>query len=147
KGLRLRGGEPLFDFMLQSAGAIPVELSSNEIYSAMASGKLDGTLTSYETFVSAKIYEHAKYFTAASPGIWMFLNGLLISKPVWDKLTDNEKQAFEAAAIVSEDYFTDTQRDAEKKFIEVFTNAGAKYHNFSNDDYIAWLHLAQQTAW
>src|SRR5262249_27657790 len=60
KGLRLRGGDPLFDFMLSKAGATPVELTSDEIYAAMQSGKLDGALTSYETFVSTKIYEHAK---------------------------------------------------------------------------------------
>jgi len=147
KGLRLRGGDPLYDLLLQKAGAIPVQLPSNEIYSAMASGKLDGALTSYETFVSEKIYEHAKYFTAGSPGIWMLLNPLLISKSVWDKLTDTEKQAFEAAALVSEDYFATTQQEAEQRFIEVFTRAGAKYHNFTNEDYMAWLQVAQDTAW
>src|SRR5262245_38327140 len=31
KGLRLRGGDPMFDLMLKTAGAIPVELTSNEI--------------------------------------------------------------------------------------------------------------------
>ena len=105
-----------------------------------------GLLTSYETFVSAKLYEHAKFFTAGSPGIWMFATPLLISKSVWDGLTEKEQEAFEAAAEISEDYFAATQKDAEKKFIEVFTRAGAKYHRFTNQDYLAWLRLAQQTA-
>ena len=89
KGLRLRGGDPLFDLMLKKAGAIPVDLTSNEIYAAMQSGKIDGALTSYETFVSTKIYEHGKYFTAGSPGVWMFATPLLISKSVWDSLSDS----------------------------------------------------------
>ena len=147
KGLRLRGGDRLFDLMLKKAGATPVALHSNEIYSAMASGKLDGALTSYETFVSTKIYEHGKFFTAGSPGIWMFLNALLISKPVWDSLSDVEREAFEAAAEISEDFFTATQRDAEKRFIETFTKAGAKYYKFTREDYLAWLSVAQETAW
>lgn len=147
KGLRLRGGDPLFDLMLKTAGATPVDLTSNELYAAMQAGKLDGALTSYETFVSAKIYEHAKYFTAGSPGIWMFATPLLISKSVWDSLTEAEQEAFEAAAEISEDYFAETQKDAEKKFIETFTRAGAKYHKFTQQDYLAWLRLAQQTAW
>ena len=104
KGLRLRGGDPLFDLMLSRAGAIPVDLTSNELYAAMQAGKLDGALTSYETFVSAKLYEHAKFFTAGSPGIWMFATPLLISKSVWDGLTEKEQEAFEAAAEISEDY-------------------------------------------
>ena len=147
KGLRLRGGDRMFDLMLKSAGAIPVELPSNEIYAAMQSGKLDGALTSYETFVSTKIYEHAKYFTAGSPGIWMFLNALVISQSLWEGLSEAEKEAFELAANISEDYFADTQRSAEQRFIETFTQAGAKYHAFTYEDYLAWLRLAQQTAW
>jgi TRAP-type C4-dicarboxylate transport system substrate-binding protein len=49
---------------------------------------LDGALTSYETFVSTKIYKHAKFFTTGSPGIWMFLNALVISRSVWDGLNE-----------------------------------------------------------
>ena len=147
KSLRLRGGDRLFDLMLKKAGATPVALPSNEIYEAMRSGKLDGALTSYETFVSMKVYDHAKHFTAGSPGIWMFLNTLLISKSVWDSLSEPEKVAFEAAAEISEEYFAAAQRDAETRFIETFTRAGAKFRRFTRDDYLAWLRLAQETAW
>jgi TRAP-type C4-dicarboxylate transport system substrate-binding protein len=147
KGLRLRGGEPLFDLMLEKAGAVPVDLTSNQLYAAMQDGRLDGTLTSYETFVSTKIYEHAKFFTAGSPGIWMFVNALLISKSLWDGLSDAEQQAFEEAAAISEDYFATTQDQAERTFIETFARAGAKYHKFTFGEYLAWLRLAQQTAW
>lgn len=147
KGLRLRGGDRLFDLMLKKAGATPVALHSNEIYAAMASGKLDGALTSYESFLSMKIHEHGKFFTAGSPGIWMFLNTLLISKSVWESLSALEREAFEAAAEISEDYFRATQRDAERRFVETFSKAGAKYHKFTRDDYLAWLSVAQRTAW
>jgi TRAP-type C4-dicarboxylate transport system substrate-binding protein len=147
KGLKLRGGDPMFDLMLKKAGAIPVELTSNEIYSAMQSGRLDGALTSYETFVSTKIYEQGKHFTAGSPGIWMFATPLLISKRVWDELSDGEQEAFEAAAQISEEYFAATQMAAEARFIETFKRAGAKYQKFTQAEYLAWLQLAQQTAW
>lgn len=147
RGLRLRGGDPLFDLMLKKAGAVPVALTSDRLYAAMKSGELDGTLTSYETFVSTKIYEHAKFFTAGSPGIWMFLNTLMISKSVWDGLSATQREAFEVAAEISEEYFAAAQRDAEKRFVEVFTKAGARPRMFTREDYLAWLSLAQQTAW
>jgi TRAP-type transport system periplasmic protein len=147
KGLRLRGGDPLFDLMLSNAGATPVDLTSDQLYGAMRDGALDGGLTSYETFVSTKIYEHAKYFTAGSPGIWMFAMPLLMAKPLWDNLSNAEQEAFEEAAMVAEDYFDSTQDEAEKKFIDTFTQAGAKYHKFTFDEYLAWLRLAQQTSW
>jgi TRAP-type transport system periplasmic protein len=147
KGLRLRSGDTLFDLMLSKAGAIPIDLKSNELYAAMQNDRLDGALTSYETFISEKLYEHAKYFTAGSPGIWMFANPLLISKAVWDSLSEAEREVFEAAAEISETYFVATQKDAENRFIKTFTAAGAKYHKFSYDEYLAWLRFAQQTAW
>jgi TRAP-type C4-dicarboxylate transport system substrate-binding protein len=147
QGLRLRGGDRMFDLMLKKAGATPVDLPSNEIYAAMQSGKLDGALTSYETFVSTKIYEHAKFFTAGSPGIWMFLNALVISQSVWEELAEPDKRAFELAAEISEGYFDETQRDAEKRFIDTFSRAGAKHHVFTYENYLAWLQLAQETAW
>jgi TRAP-type C4-dicarboxylate transport system substrate-binding protein len=147
KGLKLRGGDPLFDFMLEKAGAVPVALTSDRLYSAIQSGEIDGTLTSYETFVSTKIYEHGKFFTAGSPGIWMFLNSLMVSKKVWDSLAEPEKAAFDAAAQISEEYFASAQREAEEKFIDIFTKAGAKERRFSREDYLAWLRLAQETAW
>jgi TRAP-type C4-dicarboxylate transport system substrate-binding protein len=147
KGLRLRGGDPLFDLMLEKAGAIPVALTSDRLYAAMKSGEIDGTLTSYETFVSTKIYEHGKFFTSGSPGIWMFLNSLMISKTVWDGLSGPERAAFDAAAQVSEAYFATAQQEAEQRFVEVFTKAGARERRFSREDYLAWLRLAQETAW
>jgi len=147
KGLRLRSGDTLFDLMLSKAGAVPIDLKSNELYAGMQADKLDGALTSYETFISEKLYEHAKYFTAGSPGIWMFANPLLISKALWDSLSEAEKDVFEAAAEISETYFMATQNDAEKRFIKTFTAAGAKYHKFTYEEYLAWLRFAQQTAW
>jgi TRAP-type transport system periplasmic protein len=147
KGLRLRSGDRLFDVMLAKAGAIPVPLTSDRLYAAMKSGEIDGTLTSYETFVSTKIYEHAKFFTAGSPGIWMFLNSLMISKTVWDDLSEDQRAFFEAAARISEQHFAATQRDAEERFVDIFTKSGAKGRRLDREDYLAWLHLAQRTAW
>ena len=60
----------------------------------------------------------------------------------WDSLSEPEKVAFEAAAEISEEYFAAAQRDA-----ETFTRAGAKFRRFTRDDYLAWLRLAQETAW
>jgi TRAP-type transport system periplasmic protein len=147
KGLRLRSGDKLFDVMLAKAGAIPVSMTSDRLYAAIKSGEIDGTLTSYETFVSTKIYEHAKFFTAGSPGIWMFLNSLMISKTVWDDLSEEQRAVMEAAARISEEYFERTQRDAEERFVDIFTRAGAKARTLGREEYLAWLHLAQQTAW
>jgi TRAP-type C4-dicarboxylate transport system substrate-binding protein len=71
----------------------------------------------------------------------------MISKTVWDDLSEEQRAVIETAARISEEHFADTQRDAEARFVEVFTRAGAKARAFSRDDYLAWLSLAQETAW
>jgi TRAP-type C4-dicarboxylate transport system substrate-binding protein len=77
----------------------------------------------------------------------MFLNSLMVSKKVWDSLSEPERAAFDAAAQISEEYFNSAQREAEERFIEIFTKAGAKERRFTREDYLAWLGLAQETAW
>ena len=47
--------------------------------------------------------------------------------------------------MVSEDYFATTQAEAERKFIDTFTRAGAKYHQFTYEEYLSWLRLARWT--
>jgi TRAP-type C4-dicarboxylate transport system substrate-binding protein len=77
----------------------------------------------------------------------MFLNSLMVSKTVWDSLSEQERAAIEAAAQISEEHFAGTQRDAEQRFVEIFSKAGAKGRRFDREDYLAWLSLAQETAW
>ena len=89
--------------MLSRAGAISVDLKSNELYAAMQADKLDGASTSYRRpSFREKLYEHAKHFTAGSPGIWMFANPLLISKALWTACRRRKAKVFEGAAEISE---------------------------------------------
>ncbi len=73
-GLTMRAADPTFETMLKAAGASVVNMPSTEIYPALQSGVLNGTLTSAETFVSMRLYEQTKFATTPSKySLWMLL--------------------------------------------------------------------------
>jgi len=147
KGLRARGGDPAFDEMLAAAGASTLTMPSSEIKTAMQNDKLDVALTSFESFMSFRVTEHTKFATLGGNGIWVTFTPVIISKTVWDSLSDDERLALEEAARASNIYFEATQREALESAQEAFTKAGAKVRELTFDEYAAWLHIARDSSW
>src|SRR5207237_4052391 len=52
KGMKIRGGSPEMDLVLQAAGAAVLSLPSNELYGAMQTGACDAALTPATTVPS-----------------------------------------------------------------------------------------------
>jgi TRAP-type C4-dicarboxylate transport system substrate-binding protein len=147
KGLRARGGDPAFDDMLAAAGASTLTMPSSEIRAAMEADKLDVALTSFESFMSFRVTEQAKFSTLGGNRIWVTFTPVIISKAVWDSLSDDERQALEEAARAPNIYFEATQREALESAQEAFTKAGAKVRELTFDEYAAWLHVARDSSW
>ena len=147
KGLRARGGDRAFDDMLAAAGASTSTMPSSEIRTAMEADKLDVALTSLESLMSFRVTEQAKFATLGGNGIWVTFSPVIISKAVWDSLSDDERQALDEAARASNVYFEATQREALESAQEAFTKAGAKIRELTFDEYAAWLHIARDSSW
>jgi TRAP-type transport system periplasmic protein len=147
KGLRARGGDRAFDEMLAAAGASILTMPSSEIRPAMEADKLDVAMTSFESFMSFRVTEQAKFATLGGYGIWVTFTPVIISKAVWDSLSDDERQALEEAARASNIYFEATQREAQEAAVEAFSKAGAKVRELSFEEYAAWLHIARDSSW
>jgi TRAP-type C4-dicarboxylate transport system substrate-binding protein len=148
EGLKMRAADPTFESMLKAAGASVINMASTEIYPALQSGVLSGTLTSAETFVSMRLYEQTKFATVPSEySLWMLLQPLVMSKQHWDKLTPAQQKIFEEAAAKSDDYFLTLQREAVDKMVEAYKKAGAKVHAMTRAEYDQWVALARDTAW
>ena len=147
QGLKMRVSDPLFGRMLKSAGASVTTMPSNEIYDAMQSGSLDAVVTTYETILSLKIYEQAKFATVGSPSLFMGFSPLVMSLATWKRLTPEQQAAVEDAAAISDSYYALAQRDVERRMVTTLRNAGVAVRRMTREDYLAWLQLAQQTAW
>jgi len=146
RGLKMRAAEPLFELMLQDAGATVINIPSTEAYAALRSGTLDAILTSYEGFVSLRLYEQAKFATLGST-LFMSLTPLVMSLTAWNALSDEQKTAIEEAADISDVYFEALQRDAERRVVTTLHGAGGSIRRMTMEHFLLWLQLAQRTAW
>src|SRR5262249_54601977 len=147
QGLRMRVSEPLFGLMLKHAGASVTTMPSNEIVAALQSGSLDSVVTTYETMMSLKLYELAKFATVGSPSVFMGFSPLVISLSTWRRLTVEQQAIFEEAAAITDRYYESEQVDIEGRTISALRSAGVSVRQLTKEEYLAWLQAAQQTAW
>jgi TRAP-type C4-dicarboxylate transport system substrate-binding protein len=146
-GLRMRAADPIFERMLQSAGAQTAHVPLPAMRPALEQGRLDGLLTAYETYVSLKLNDQLKFVTVGEPTIWMLFHPLLMANATWDRLTKEQEAAVEAAAEAAETFFHATQREAEQRLVQLAKSSGVAVRQFSQAEYGAWLDLARRTAW
>ncbi|WP_175639638.1 TRAP transporter substrate-binding protein [Metabacillus schmidteae] len=113
KGLKIRVQQSaLFVDLVEALGASATPMAYDEVYSALQTGVIDGAENNYPSYYSSNHYEVAKYFTldnhSGVPEV------LMASKSLWDKLSDEDKEAFKEAAIESQT----AQREAWDKLTE-----------------------------
>ncbi len=148
KGQVMRAAGPGFEQMLAGAGASISSMASSEIYTGLQTGVLDATNTSSGSFVSFRLYELVKCYTA--PGdyaLWFMYEPVLVSKKTWDKLNKKQQDALMAAAKKSETYFLGEAKKLDDKSVEVFKKAGVKVVTMNAEQFAAWKKLADQTAY
>lgn len=148
KGQVIRAAGPAFEQMLAAAGASISSMPSSEIYTAMQTGVLDATNTSNDSFVSYRLYEQVKCLTAPGENaLWFMYEPVIMSKKVFDGLKPEQQQAILAAAKKAEDYFTNEAKNGEKKMVDTFTKAGVKVVSMSEDDFNAWMKVAEGSSY
>ncbi len=96
-GMKLRTMEnPVHLQAFNALGAAPTPMAWPEVIGALQQGTIDGQENPLSVIVSVKLNEVQKYLTLSghvySPAM------LLISKPFWDGLSDEDKAAFEKGA-------------------------------------------------
>ena len=146
KGLKLQSCG-LAQTVLAAAGADVSDTPWGEISMRLEMADLDGVAVPYEDFISLKLADHAKFGTFGGPSILTCFSPILMAKKTWDRLTPDQQRAVEEAATVADAYFETSQVEAEKRALGAFRRAGRNVRSLSHTEYMAWLLLAQRTAW
>mgnify|MGYP000895374840 CR=1 FL=1 len=85
----------------QQLGAAPIQLSWADTVPALTTGGIDAVLTSDETGISTSLWDQLGYFNAIPYSV--AINMTHMNGDVFDRLSDAQKQAVEAAAREAED--------------------------------------------
>lgn len=148
EGQTMRAAGPAFDQLLAEAGASIASMPSSEIYSAMQTGVLDGANTSSGSFVSYRIYEQVTCLTAPGENaLWFMYEPILISERTWESLNEEQQQALMDAGEAAEEYFADEAAQLDETMVEVFRENDVEVVTMSQEDYDAWLELAQESSY
>lgn len=149
KGLTARsGGGGGYNAMLTAAGASLLSMPLTEVAGSIREGKLGVAQNSFEAFVSYRFQDVAKYVTVGGGyGTLTVFTPVIISKAAWESLGEEERQALEDAAAVSNIYFDAGQRESQETAVEAFAKAGVQVQPLSFEEYAAWLEIAKVTAW
>jgi len=148
KGQVIRAAGPAFEEMLAGAGASIASMPSSEIYTGMQTGVLDAANTSSASFVSYRLFEQAKCLTAPGENaLWFMYEPVLVSKKVFERLTEEQRKAILAAGEKAEAFFNDEVRKGDQLMIDTYKKANVEVAEMSKADYDAWLEIAKQTSY
>ncbi len=148
KGQVIRAAGPAFEEMLAAAGASITSMPSSEIYTAMQTGVLDATNTSSASFVSYRLYEQVKCLTAPGENaLWFMYEPILMSKQVFEGLTEEQQKAILAAAEKAEAYFSEEIKKGDQIMVDTFKKANVEVVEMSKQDYDAWLAIAKESSY
>ncbi|WP_059104635.1 TRAP transporter substrate-binding protein [Shouchella shacheensis] len=136
--IRVQSSDLAID-IVEALGASATPMEYGEVYSAMQTGVIDGAENNFPSYYTSNHYEVANYFTVngyqGTPEV------LLASQSLWDELSDEDKQAFQEAALES----VEVQREA---WAELTEEARAAVEENGNelievDDITPWREAVQ----
>jgi tripartite ATP-independent transporter DctP family solute receptor len=110
--------------MLRALGGSATPISWGELYTALQSGVVDGAENNPPSLYTSRHYEVCKFYSldehTTIPDV------LVISKKIWDKLTDKEKEWVQQAADESAVLERKLWAESEKMSLEEVQKAGVK---------------------
>jgi len=126
-GVNLRmPGTDAWQFLGKALGAAPTPMSFSEVYTALASGAVDGQDNPLPTVVDAKFYEVTKQIALTSHLV--DLNYIAFSKKTWDSLSADQQMTVQRAADAAAAYGRLKQLDKENNLADFIRSNGVEIY-------------------
>ena len=119
--LRMPPGEA-WQFLGQALGANPTAMAYAEVYTGLQTGAIDGQDNPLPNVENMKFYEVMSQIALTSHLIGYDL--LVVSKEVWDSLSPEQQQAFQAAADEAIAWSTEQHLKREEELAAFFKDQG-----------------------
>ena len=126
KGLKIRTQKSSIAMQsMEALGASPTPISWGELYTALSQGTVDAAENNIPSFVTGRHFEVCKYFIFTEhqrvPDV------LVMSRKIWDGLTDEQKGWIEQAAAEANAFQREAWRKSEVANEEVARDAGVEF--------------------
>jgi len=123
KGLKIRVPDaPLYTMFPRAVGANPTPIAFAEVYLALQNGTVDAQENPLPTIDAKKFYEVQKYIVLTGHITDALLT--IVGGPTWNKLSDADKQTFEAVLKEAATKATGEIVESEKKMAAEFEKRG-----------------------
>lgn len=137
QGLKIRTMEnPVHLAAFNAMGAAPTPMAWPEVISSLQQGVIDGQENPLSVIVSVKLDEVQKYLTLSghvySPAM------LLVSKPFWESLDDDQKAAFEKAGQAAAEAMRGFVDEVETTGVETLKERGMEVNELSAEQKAAF---------
>lgn len=106
-GLRLRSGGAPWGRFAEHFGAVPAQISVNDIFEAFNTRIVDGTMASIADLISFRLIEVVTHVTMMPLGLYQATSNFATNADVWASLSVEDREAFARAANRANADFTD----------------------------------------
>lgn len=137
--LRMPGGDA-WQFLGKALGANPTPMAYAEVYTGLQTGAIDGQDNPLPNVQNMKFYEVMKQIVLTSHLVGFDI--LTVSKPVWDSMSAEQQQAFQAAADDAIAWSTQQHQQRESELGSFMEEQGLKLYKPNVD---AFREFAQKT--
>lgn len=148
KGVKVRGGSREMDVVFQKIGSTVVTFPSNELYVALQTGICEAAVTSSTSMMSFRTEEVAQHLATGRGVSYQFtFQPLLISKAVFETLSDSERQVVQAVGLELQAFGLKGALADDERVEEAFKKAGQQVHMLTPEIIAQWVAISKETAW
>jgi len=139
KGMKIRCGSTVQCQAMTVLGASGVSMPGGEVYMALQTGVVDGTITGIDVAVDRKFYEVAKYVLKQNLIFGMFV--FLMNKETWNRLPLELQKLIDQLAKDVNAADMERRYNEDKSLVSTYEKRGGEFYSVSNEEFGKWRQL------
>jgi TRAP-type C4-dicarboxylate transport system substrate-binding protein len=139
KGMKIRCGSPVQCQAMGVLGASGVSMPGGEVYMALQTGVVDGTITGIDVAVDRKFYEVAKYVLRQNLIFGMFV--FLMNKETWNSLPPELQKLIDQTAKDVNTADMERRYNEDKTLVTTYEKRGGEFYSVSKEEFNKWRQL------
>jgi len=139
KGMKIRCGSTVQCQAMTVLGASGVSMPGGEVYMALQTGVVDGTITGIDVAVDRKFYEVAKYVLKQNLIFGMFV--FLMNKETWNSLPPELQKLIDQLAKDVNAADMERRYNEDKSLVSTYEKRGGEFYSVSNEEFGKWRQL------